>query len=99
MKKYTHLDKKMIKHYKYQPEYVQLSVLPIIFGLSETFFTECKNSGLLKEGVHYFYPKSKSINSKSSKRAMVWDIDAIRRFIRANPDISDDEELNELINR
>jgi len=87
------------KFQSYFPEFAQLSMLPMIFGLSKTFFEESKKSGLLKNGIHYFYVKAKNQSSKSNKRLIVWDLEALRAFIRANPATADDTELDELLNR
>jgi hypothetical protein len=80
----------------YSPEYAPTSVLPIIFGMCENWFLNLKKEGILREKIHYFYPVEKTAKSKSTKRAMLWKIDALRQFIEGN---QVDDELAELLKR
>jgi|GEM_PF-5105675 len=80
----------------YRPEFAPTSALPIIFGFSENYFLGKKDDGILREKVHYFYPTEKNPNSKSNKRAMTWDLEALRNWIRGE---EVDAELEELLNR
>jgi hypothetical protein len=46
--------------------------------------------------VHYFYPSDKNPNSKSKKQALVWNLEALRQWIRGD---QIDSELLALLSR
>lgn len=79
-----------------EPEFAQMPDLCMIFGVSSAFFKDRIQLGLLKQNVHFF---SQRLTADAKKSVVLWDIDAVRQFIKANPAIAGDDELQELLNR
>ena len=84
-------------------KYAQLENLCEIFDLSRDYFKrrmQCFGDipdpdKPFKEGVHFFKPPSCS----KTKKALLWDIEAVDRWIRSGGIAETDTELAELLRR
>lgn len=72
-------------------KYIQEKNLSEIFDLSVDFFRKRKGVEFFKD-YHYFVPPSNS----STKKAVMWDIQAVDNWIRGN---QAENEVLELLNR
>jgi hypothetical protein len=77
-------------------EFAQMPDLCIIFSVSSKFFTERVKLGLLKRNVHFFPQK---IQEDAKRSVVLWDIEAVRQFVKSHPSAIGDNELEELLNR
>jgi len=73
------------------PKYVQTKNLSKIFDLSIDFFKR-RMFKEFKEGIHFFIPPG----SSKTKKAILWDVEAIENWLRGN---YIDPELDELLSR
>jgi len=69
----------------------QTKNLKEIFDLSDDYFTKRMGKELI-EGIHYVIPPSPS----KTKKAILWDIDALINWMKGN---RVDSELDELLSR
>ncbi|MEY4504090.1 MAG: hypothetical protein RL154_383 [Pseudomonadota bacterium] len=76
--------------------FVQMSDLCMLFGVSSAFFKDRVQLGLLKQNVHFF---SQRLAADAKKSVVLWDIEAVRQFIKANPSVVSDNELQELLSK
>lgn len=72
-------------------KYIQTKNLQKIFDLSADYFQKRMGKELV-EGIHYFVPPS----SSKTKRAILWDFEALDNWIRGNVI---DKELENLLQR
>ena len=75
-------------------KYVQQKNLKEVFDLSVDFFTDRLGTELFI-GVHCFIPP----NSSKTKKAVLWDIQAVENWIRGSQVAAQNDELNSLLNR
>ena len=72
-------------------EYIQTKNLNDIFDLSIDYFKIRMNKEFI-EGIHYFIPPTTS----KTKKAVLWDLQALHDWIRSN---NVDSELENLLKR
>lgn len=72
-------------------KYIQEKKLPDFFDLSIDFFRKRKETEFFK-GIHYFVPPTNS----PTKKAVLWDVEAVDNWIRGN---QVESEVLELLNR
>jgi hypothetical protein len=72
-------------------KYIQTKNLTQIFDLSIDYFQKRMNKDFIK-GIHYFIPP----NSSKTKKAVLWDIEALENWFRGN---ELDDELTNLLAR
>jgi hypothetical protein len=75
-------------------KYVQQKNLKQVFDLSSDFFTSRLDSEFFL-GVHYFIPP----NSSRTKKAILWDVEAVDNWIRGHQATDPNDELTSLLNR
>lgn len=75
-------------------KYVQQHNLPAVFDLSVDFFKD-RIGTEFHYGVHCFIPPS----SSRTKKAVLWDIQAVDDWIRGHQTAQNNDELNSLLNR
>ncbi len=75
-------------------KYVQQHNLPSIFDLSVDFFKDRIGTEFFV-GVHCFIPPTTS----KTKKAILWDIEAVDNWIRGSQVVAQNDELNSLLNR
>ena len=72
-------------------KYAQTKNLCEIFDLSVDYFQKRMNNDFIK-GIHYFIPPTTS----KTKKAVLWDIEALENWLRGN---QVDSELENLLGR
>ncbi len=77
------------------PKYAQTKNLKNIFDLSEDFFI-ARMGNTFKEKIHYFPLPGKNGELSKTKKAVLWDIEALENWIRG---YQVDSELEELLGR
>lgn len=76
---------------RHTKKYIQEKNLPEIFDLSTDFFAQRKKTEFI-EGIHFFIPP----NSSKTKKAILWDIEALDNWLRGN---QIDDEIKSLLDR
>lgn len=62
-------------------KFAQIGTIAEMLDVSIDYIRSKEKEGLLIEGLHYFYPPHKP--SKSSKKAKLYDIQAVEEWVRS----------------